>query len=135
MYRKWVYIREAINSGVKIIGDDKLDNVKHFEKYNYWIKQDFFDKDMYVDIIDDNKLSCVFKGLIACYKFYKKFNLKTKKYDFLTFVTIGYKNSVYIDIIIKKWISVKNFNICYGDGYLFLKNGYASINVNNIKFN
>jgi hypothetical protein len=89
---------------------------------------------MFVEITDEKKLTCTFRGLIACSRFYKKYNSKTKKYDFITFVTIGYKNSVYIDIIVKKWITIKNKNICSGNGFLFLKNGYASINVENITF-
>lgn len=134
MYRNWVHIREGILSGLTFKGEENLDNKEHFYKYGYWIKSNFIDKNMFVEITDDNKLTCTFRGLIACSRFYKKYNSKTKKYDFITFITIGYKNSVYIDIIVKKWITIKNKNICSGNGFLFLKNGYASINVENITF-
>jgi DNA polymerase-3 subunit alpha len=134
MYRDWVRIREGIIAGLTFKGDEKLDNKTHFYKYGYWIKENFIDGDMYVEIIDDKKLTCEFRGLIACSRFYKKYNKKTNKYDFITFITIGYKNSVYIDIIVKKWIATKNKNVCSGTGRLFLKNGYASINVDSISF-
>ena len=134
MYRNWVQIREGILSGLTFKGELELDNIKHFNKYGYWIQNDFIDKNMYVDIIDKDKLSCEFRGIIACSRFYKKYNKYSKKYDFITFVTIGYQNSVYIDIIVKKWITIKNKNFCSGNGVLFLKNGYASINVKDISF-
>ena len=134
MYRSWVHIREGILSGLTFKGDYELNNKEHFDKYGYWIKNHFIDKNMYVAITDDDKLTCDFRGLIACSRFYKKYNKNTKKYDFITFITIGYENNVYIDIIVKKWIALKNKTICYGNGNLFLKNGYASINVKNIIF-
>ena len=134
MYRTWVHARQGLLSGLKIKGDEKLSNLDHFYKYDYWIGTDFIDSNMYVNIIDDRKLSCEFRGLIACYRFYKKYNNYTKKYDYVTFITIGYKNDVYIDIIVKKWIGIKNKNVCSGEGFLKLSNGYACINVQNITF-
>ncbi len=135
MYRDWVHIREGLLSGLKINGEKELDNIKHFYKYGYWISDDFIDENMYVDITNNKTLQCNFRGLIATSKFYKKYNKNTKKYDYVTFLTIGYKNSIYIDIIIKKWISIKGKNICSGSGKLNIKNDYACINVDKYLFN
>jgi len=132
MYKSWVHIREAILSGVKCSGDKNINSISHYYKYGYWLGKDFIDENMYVDITNEKKLTCVFRGLIACGRWYKKFNHQTKKYDLVTFITIGYKNSVYIDITVKGWISIKSKNICSGEGKLNLLNGYASINAEKI---
>jgi hypothetical protein len=42
---------------------------------------------------------------------------------------------VFIDIIVKKWISTKGKNICSGSGFLNIKNNdYATINVDKYIF-
>ena len=138
MYRQWVHVREALTNGVDFKGEKDLTNISHFYKYGYWINDDFIDNNMFVDItgkerkVDDEKyeMFCEFRGLIACSRWYKKYNKKTRKYDLLTFVTIGYKNNVYIDLVVKNWIAVKGKNICSGKGTLVLNNGYASIKTN-----
>jgi DNA polymerase-3 subunit alpha len=134
MYRSWVHIREAILSGVEYTGNKKLSNIGHFYKYGYWLGENFIDPDMYVDITNESKLTCVFRGLIACGRWYKRFNSKTKKYDLVTFITIGYKNSIYIDLTVEGWKSIKEKNVCSGEGKLLLSNGYASIKVAKIDY-
>ena len=134
MYREWVGKREAILAGVKYKGEPELDNQAHYYKYGYWLGKDFIDSDMYVDIVNEKILTCEFRGLIACSRWYKKYNKTTKKYDYVTFITIGYKNSIYIDITVKGWIGIKNKNICSGKGKLKLLNGYASINTDEITY-
>ena len=130
-----VHIREGINNGLKIKGEEELENIKHFYKYGYWISEEFIDENMYVNITENKKLKCTFRGLIASSKFYKKYNINKKKYDYVTFITIGYKNSVFIDIVVKKWISTKGKNICSGSGFINIKNNdYATINVNKYIF-
>ena len=90
---------------------------------------------MFVNITENKKLKCAFRGLIASSKFYKKYNINKKKYDYVTFITIGYKNSVFIDIVVKKWISTKGKNICSGYGTVNIKNNdYATINVDKYTF-
>jgi DNA polymerase-3 subunit alpha len=134
MYKKWVHVRQGLLSGLKILGDDTLPNIEHFYKYGYWIKEDFIDPDMYVKITDKKKSLCEFRGLIASYRFFKKYNKDTKKNDFVTFITIGYMNDLYIDIIVKKWIAIKNRNVCSGNGIFKSYNGHKSINVEKITF-
>jgi DNA polymerase III alpha subunit len=138
MYRQWVHIREAICSGVKITCDDSIDNLTHFYKYGFWLGKDFLDPNMYVNIIGSgsNKYNiiCEFRGLIGSSKYYKKYNTKTKSYDLLTFITIGYQNQIYIDLIVKGWVKTKNQNICSGKGKLNIIKDYATISVDTIGY-
>jgi DNA polymerase III alpha subunit len=137
MYRQWVHLREAICSGVKITCDESLDNITHFYKYGFWLGLNFIDSNMYVNIIKskNNHSLCEFRGLIASSKYYKKFNTKTKSYDLLTFITIGYQNQIYIDLIIKGWIKTINKNICSGKGKLNIIKDYATISIDTIYYN
>lgn len=135
MYRKWVYIREAICAGVRITCDDSLDSISHFYKYGFWLGPKFIDSNMYVNILNHSTLLCEFRGLIATSKYYKKYNPKIKSYDLLTFITIGYENSIYIDLIIKGWIKTKERNICSGKGKVKLIKDYATICVDTITYN
>jgi hypothetical protein len=91
---------------------------------------------MYVNITSEkgNKLECEFRGLIATSKYYKKFNIKTKSYDLITFITIGYSNQVYIDLIVKGWVKTKYKNICSGKGLIKTIKDYASISVDKIEY-
>lgn len=132
MYRKWVHIREAICSGVKITCDDSLDDLTHFYKYGFWLGKDFLDSiNMYVNVLEENvkKILCEFRGLIATSKYYKKYNIKTKSYDLVTFITIGYENKTYIDLVVKGWIKTKHQNICSGKGFVKINGDYACIYV------
>lgn len=134
MYREWVHIREAICSGVKIKCDDSLDSLSHFYKYGFWLGPEFIDSNMYVNILNKKIMSCEFRGLIATSKYYKKYNNKKKIYDLLTFITIGYSNQIYIDLIIKGWIKTKNRNVCSGKGKINIIKNYATINVEYIEY-
>lgn len=135
MYRKWVHIREAICSGVKITCDNTIDNFTHFYKYGFWLGNDFIDSQrMYVNMINDYKKICEFRGLIATSKYYKKYNNKTKSYDLVTFITIGYTNQIYIDLVVKGWVKTKYQNICSGKGKLKIIKDYAMINVDYINY-
>jgi DNA polymerase III alpha subunit len=137
MYRKWVHVREAICSGVKITCDDTVDDLTHFYKYGFWLSKDFIDsKRMYVNIINEkkNKIECEFRGLIATSKYYKKYNNKTKSNDLITFITIGYSNQIYIDLIVKGWVKTKHQNICSGKGVIKIIKDYATINVDKIEY-
>lgn len=91
---------------------------------------------MYVNITGEKrtKLECEFRGLIATSKYYKKYNNKTKSYNLITFITIGYSNQVYIDLVVKGWIKTKHKNICSGKGLIKITKDYASNNVDFIDY-
>ena len=134
MYRQWVHIREAICSGVKITCDDSIDNLTHYYKYGFWLGPDFIDSNMYVEVLDEYKMTCQFRGLIASSKYYKKYNGKTKSYDLITFITIGYKNSTYIDLVVKGWVKTVGSNVCAGKGKIKVVKDYATIAVDSIEY-
>lgn len=134
MYRQWVHVREAICSGVKITCDDSIDKLAHFYKYGFWLGSDFLDNNMYVCVINEYKMTCEFRGLIASSKYYKKYNNEKKSYDLLTFITIGYKNQTYIDLVVKGWIKTKDKNVCSGKGKLKIIKDYATISVDFIEY-
>jgi DNA polymerase-3 subunit alpha len=136
MYRKWVHVHEAISSGVKITCDDTINDLEHFYKYGFWLGKNFLDSNMYVNLIDEKKLTCEFRGLIATSKYYKKYNNKTKSNELITFITIGYQTQIYIDIIVKGWIKTKYKNVCSGNGKikLYRDKNYACIYSDEIKF-
>jgi len=134
MYRSWVHIREAICSGVTITCDDSLDVLTHFYKYGFWLGSNFIDPNMYVNIKNENTLLCEFRGLIAASKYYKKYNNTTKSYDLVTFITIGYSNQKYIDLVVKGWVRTSSQNICSGTGKLKIQKDYAIINVEFINY-
>ena len=132
MYRKWVHIREGICAGVTIKCDDTLNNLEHFNKYGFWLGENFIDPNMYVNIINEKTKECDFRGLIASAKYYKNFNKKSKSYDLLTFITIGYKNQIYIDLIVKGFQKTNNRNVCSGIGKLNIKKDYVTIIIDKI---
>lgn len=134
MYRSWVHIREAICSGVKITCDDSLDSISHFYKYGFWLGPNFIDPNMFVNIKNDSTLLCEFRGLIGASKYYKKYNPISKSYDLITFITIGYSNSKYIDLIVKGWVRTSSQNICSGSGKIKIQKDYATINVEKIYY-
>ena len=132
MYRKWVHIREGICAGVTVKCDDTLNNLEHFSKYGFWLGENFIDSNMYVNIINEKTKECEFRGLIASAKYYKNFNKKSKSYDLLTFITIGYKNQIYIDLIVKGFQKTSNRNVCSGIGKLNIKKDYVTIIIDKI---
>ena len=130
-YRKWVHYREANAVGIRLrIGkppwrlnaehrltgpnamskmkyDDKSDYLKH----GYWIGQNFL-PGMYLTITKTEKIykgekitvqEASFRGLIACHRQYR--TKKPGSNRIMTFVTLGYLDSRYVDLII--WGSYK----------------------------
>lgn len=89
---------------------------------------------MYVNIKNEKKMECEFRGLVAASKYYKKYNNKTKSYDLITFITIGYSNTKYIDLIVKGWVKTNSHNVCSGTGKLKIIKDYVTINVDFINY-
>ena len=157
-YRNWVHYREAINVGINVKSfrkrpknDISMDPVKEYFQRGYWESKKFM-PGMYCEVIDIieldektgkeiQKKKYLFKGLIATSKLYvpdrriKKFekDKKKKKSKFLTFITIGWDNGKYLDVVVwgkyamskihciegtaimedEGWILANNFHFCF----------------------
>jgi DNA polymerase-3 subunit alpha len=154
MYRSWVHYREAKLAGLKIClggwpyrlsidetqlvalnkinaDDESLDTKYQFEKYGYWIQDDFY-PGCKIKVINKDTNLVEFNGLIACSRWCRKWI--NNKYNYYTYLTIGYKNGLYIDLKIKdKWLSIKKYNLITGNGIfkeICAKNHFGMINVN-----
>jgi DNA polymerase III alpha subunit len=142
-YRDWVHYREAIrhipivnergpygfnvdrtslisinNSSIqtRLFTDNKSDYLKN----GFWTGRKFLEG-MYYYIRDDGeKKRAYFCGLIATYRFYRDEGAK------ITFVTLGYDNGYYIDLIIDKIMSLSKTHFIKGNGIL-TSNGYISV--------
>jgi DNA polymerase III alpha subunit len=111
MYYKWVHYREAsqymeLTLGKKpwILKDNKLisntndklniiDSYKQLKMYGYWISKEFL-PNMYLKLNNSREdgIECNFRGLVAMFRIHKKSGK--------TFITIGYDNYKYVDLII-----------------------------------
>lgn len=157
-YRSWVHHREAITAGVDITKyrkNPKIDissnPIEEYFKRGYWESLEFLPGmfcNVHEEKVFDPKLKkqvkqkkYYFKGLVATSKLYvpdrniKKFedNKDLKKSKYLTFITLGYDNSKYIDIVVwgrynmskihcikgtaimkdEGWILTNRFVVCY----------------------
>ena len=146
-YRKWVHFREAKNSGLKLflgkktwrISGDKLlgqnmqpklktNDMEEFFQYGYWTG-DAFLPGMYYEELADNK--CRFRGVVATGRPYRS-NDKEKgkrKGRFITFVTIGYDNGKYIDLVMNGCTSVHKRYFIEGTGLVKEENGVKYVQV------
>ena len=131
MYKRWVHYSEAKAAGLKVVigsppwklkGDmmcngpyqmtllnsDKND----FYKYGYWIGKKFL-PEMYCK---KKEGLYYFNGIIATYRKYKR------KQRQCTYVTIGYDNGKYLDLIFEGTINLYNKNCISGVGELNTSN-------------
>ena len=123
-YRKWTHFREAYNNGVTLDKYTKCSNnlppEKQYFSQGFWNTPSFLNN-MYFTFNDYNSIEEVenrerkydregkeiketinvkFRGLIATYKIFKSCNKLSNKSKFITFVTIGYDNCKYIDLVL-----------------------------------
>ena len=129
-YRKWTHFREAYNSGAILDKymkcDRNLPGEKQYFAQGFWNTPNFL-KNMYIKFdeysnLDEalesinnkdkepnydeegrlikEKINVKFRGLIATYKIFKSCNKLSNKSKFITFVTIGYDNCKYIDLVL-----------------------------------
>ena len=131
MYKRWVHYCEAKKSNLNlvigsppwIIKNNTLSNGPHqmtlfnnpkseFYKYGYWVDNKFL-SGMYCKK-KDNIIS--FKGIVATYRKYKR------NRHSCTYITIGYDNGKYLDLIFNNIISVYNKNCIEGKGKFNYKN-------------
>lgn len=136
MYRPWVHYREAKMAGLKLtlgrrpwkLKDDgetlisvfsdnnnskKLTMSQQFNMYGYWIENKFYE-DCGVNIVDHQSLKVKFSGLIAIGRISRKY--VDKSYKYYTYITIGYQNSYYIDIVIDKYVNFWDYDKIEGHG-------------------
>lgn len=129
-YRDWVGFRSLVKHGIKLtIGKrpwlikdniliskknsditkyfiiNKIDSLKEYYQYGYWTNKKFLDNCYKKK--DNNKIS--FRGLIALGRIYK---------NKCTFVTIGYKNDKYLDLIINERVCFYYYHFIEGFGLI-----------------
>jgi len=139
-YRPWVHYREAAvhlelthmskpyklnGDGFKLIPENGIIQSRLFSrpkddflKLKYWVHRDFL-KDMYyiqTNVTDERGRFLVkFRGLIATYRPYKYQGRK------ITFITVGYNNSSYIDLFVyghypcSKWLGIEGEGLLEDD--------------------
>jgi len=151
MYRKWVHYREAKCSGITLtrgkppysLGSkngkpclvsnnktllqtfliDQHDDNSDFRKYGYWLSDAFFPS----CYLKRNVLHVEFRGLIAIGRVVYKSNV--------TFITIGYENQKYVELVIanKKRTDLFYYTMVEGTGLLQRDGVIESIMVKDIK--
>ena len=128
-YRKWTHFRAALCAGVNIssykktpIYGDLSTKSKQISEYftnGFWSSDKFmegmylkYDKHIFIpfEVRQKRKIDvkCSFRGLIATCKIFKadskvkaaEKDAKKRKSRFITFVTLGYDNNKYIDVVL-----------------------------------
>lgn len=138
MYRKWVFYRHAVASGLSItlgkgpwtlkdgvvIGDKISQSggpIVDYYNHGYWITEDFISDCYYEENEEDGVTYVKFRGLVATYRKYtgeRKNVVKegaNKSYQ-VTFVTVGYDNDKMLDLVLYGRPKVGRFNIVEGVG-------------------
>lgn len=137
MYRQWVYVQEAKNSGLEIsMGKPKWLLHEHrlvkqetqlwlfepdvnyqYDKYKAWFS-DKLPNNLYLNREND---WLKFRGLIACYRRMKD----------ITFVTIGDGSGIYYDLILDKPIDLHDMDIVSGQGEIISDGFNETVHVYN----
>ena len=142
-FRSWVHYREAsrhlaIVEGMKPykISNDKkrlipmnnsvqlklfVNSISDLKRIGYWTTSTFIEGMYYFTTNIKNKNGDLikkahFKGLIATYRLFHNRESPLAKNSKLTFITLGYDNGKYIDIIVKKHMFLGKFIGISGDG-------------------
>lgn len=166
LYHTWVHFEQAKQAGLKLtigyrpwkldtdgctlisktskpkykktidsLKDKHLPKITQYKIFGFWTYDGFMDN-MYLKIINEYKKLIEFRGLIACSTWNSKYDKKTKKYSYCTFMTMGYASAKYIDLTIKKSQSTRDYDIISGKGIMkeYVKGtGYAFIDVQEYK--
>ena len=100
---------------IESLKNKHLPRITQYRMFGFWTYEGFMDN-MYLKIIDERKKIISFRGLIACSTWSSKFDKETKKYTYCTFMTIGYACGKYIDLVIKKSQSTRDYDVISGKG-------------------
>lgn len=111
-YRSWVYKLESKRAGLEVITpscSDRWDTPQfQYRKYGWWSGKEFlggmYVKDLYMDRVE-------FAGLVANGRIFR-----SDRGQYITFVTLGVGNGQYIDITIKRAISLHAQDVIWGQG-------------------
>lgn len=155
-YRKWVHYREAKAAGIKLtlgrppwklsannnklIGPNAISKVIYrpindYFEHGYWINDEFL-PNMYYRPSEDGA-TAKFRGIIATYRVYKKPKNRTFKKAqteetaevkprMITFVTIGYEDAKYLDLVLWGGISMSRAHCIEGEGKI-QKEGHVNV--------
>ena len=146
-FRRWVHFREAKNSGLKLylgkkpwrivynrlLGSEmqsklKTNDLEEYFQYGYWTGDNFL-PGMYFEEKEDGK--CRFRGLIATGRPYRVHDKEKGKRRgrMITFVTIGYDNGKYIDLVMNGGTSIHKRHFIEGTGIVKEENGVKYVQV------
>tara|TARA_Y100000816_G_C26091772_1_gene577084 strand:+ start:315 stop:2018 length:1704 start_codon:yes stop_codon:yes gene_type:complete len=120
-YKKWVHKREAQLNGVFLKNKNyKLDIKDQFLKNGWWSGKEFMPGCTLEEV---QKGYYMFRGLVANTRTIRRYGRGLK------FVTIGYDNGKYIDLVIKNDVWQGNYTIVQGCGKMCKKDGSEYIEV------
>jgi DNA polymerase III alpha subunit len=158
-YRKWVHYREAKAAGIhlrigrppwkldskgfltgpkavsKMVYYDKSDYFKH----GYWVGDKFL-PGMYLTVTESEKLTkgemvqiktASFRGIIACHRQYK--TKKPGSNRMMTFVTLGYDDAKYLDLILWGGMKLGRVHCLEGQGIFHSEKGGDWVEVKQVK--
>ena len=120
-YRKWVHKREAQHVGLFIKNKDyQLSLNEQFIKNGWWSGKEFL-PGCVLEYAGDGQH--VFRGIVANTRTIRRYGKSLK------FMTIGYGNSKYIDLVIEGDVWNGNYKIVEGCGKIKKKNGVEYLEV------
>ena len=150
-FRKWTHFREARNAGIKLVLGKKpwhlngnrligqnmqsklvTNDIEEYFQHGYWTSDQFL-PGMYLREDGDK---CFFRGVIATGRPYKTHNRTNGKRRgrLVTFVTIGYDNGKYMDLVLYGKMSIHHRHFIEGQGVMKEENGVKYVQVTNKKF-
>ena len=111
-YRRWVYKLESKRAGLEVVTpsySDQWDTPQfQYRKYGWWSGKNFLNglyvKELYMDRVE-------FAGLLANSRIFRG-----DRGQYITFATLGVGNGQYIDVTIKRAMSLHDQDVIWGQG-------------------
>lgn len=130
MYRKWVFFRQAIESGLEInLGrgpwhldgnivrclcpNISLGNVLDYKRHGFWASPEFIEPCFVEHQQEEDGVFVQFAGLIAADRRHRN-----SEGEYLTFVTVGVENGKLLDLVLVGRHVLKSCDIITGTGIL-----------------